>query len=141
MGWATESDGEPMASKTSYTMTGKPHDTEEVTLYAVWQRQTGNLVLDYVGDGAPAIVNVSGEGLNINLVISEDKTIVNLPTGKYNVVAQSGNASYSVSVDPAGADNANVTTDTANPATVKVTVASRGLNWFTGFHWKTNRCR
>lgn len=136
MGWATESDGEPMASKTSYTMTGKPHDTEEVTLYAVWQRQTGNLKLTFDDDNTkPAIVTVTGQGKSITVVISEDKTIVNLPTGEYTVTAESGRATYTASVD-----DSNPTVVKGETVTVRVTISGGNSNWFTAFSREKNKC-
>ena len=137
MGWATESDGEPMASMTSYTMTGKPHDTEEVTLYAVWKRQTGDLKLNFNGDeNKPAIVHVDGQGLNITLVLTKSETVIkDLPTGEYTVTAESGRATYTASVD-----NRNPTVVKGETVTVAVTISGGNSNWFTAFFRVKNKC-
>ena len=137
-GWAEAADStENVAGegKNTYTLTGIPAQTVEKTLYAIWERQTGNLQLDYNGDGTPVIVTITGknminasEEITITVVITGDTTITDLPTGTYTVTAQSARATYTASATPG---SANV--ESGKTAEVDVTISTKGTNWFTGF--------
>lgn len=111
----------------TYTMTGEKNTVVKETLYAIWERQTGNLALDYTGT-KPAIVTVEGEGLNITLVLSSDMTITDLPTGTYRVTAKGAAATTTVSVS-----DGNPVVTNQGTTTVTVTVTEVATNWFTGF--------
>lgn len=146
LGWgesATSQDNVAGSSYTTYTVPGKKTETVEKTLYAIWQRDTGSLKLDYAGDGAPVIVTVSctqavneSEKITITMVIDKDITVVNLPTGTYAVTVESGNAAYTASV------KTNPTPQIVKGQTAKVDIeiGSRGLNWFTAFFRVKNKC-
>lgn len=138
LGWATSADATVPQFQNRYEVTqGKPHDTEEVTLYAVWQRQTGDLKLTFNGDqNKPAIVHVDGQGLNITLVLTKPETVIkDLPTGEYTVTAESGRATYTASVD-----NGNPTVVKGDTVTVGVTISGGNSNWFTAFFRVKNKC-
>ena len=136
LGWATSPDAADVL--TTYELQGIGHTAKDVTLYAVWQRQTGSLKLTYNGsETAPAIVTVTGQGKTITLVLTKSETVITgLPTGQYTVTAESGNASYTATVktDPAPTVEANKT------AVVEITTGTRGLNWFTAFFRVKNKC-
>ncbi len=127
LGWATSPDAAEDQVLNAYRMNGIGHETVHATLYAVWQRQTGNLKLDHVGT-KPAIVTVKGEGMEITLVLDKDMTISDLPTGTYSVSASGAAASTTATVDVAGPVISGGAT-----TTVKVTVSNKGFSWFTGF--------
>ena len=59
---------------------------------------------------------------------------MNLPTGKYNVVAQSGRATYTASASPNSA-----TVPDKGQATVEVTIRVGNSNWFTAFSRVKNK--
>ena len=146
LGWgesATSQDNVAGSSYTTYTVPGKKTETVEKTLYAIWQRDTGSLKLDYAGDGAPVIVTVTctqavneSEKITITMVIDKDITVVNLPTGEYSVTVESGNAAYTASVKT----NPNPQIVKGQTAEVDIEIGSRGLNWFTAFFRVKNKC-
>ena len=138
LGWATSADATVPQFQNIYQVTqGKPHDTEEVTLYAVWKRQTGDLELTFDGDNTkPAIVTVTGQGKSITVVLTKEKTVIkDLPTGEYTVTAESGRATYTASVD-----NSNPTVVKGETVTVAVTISGGNSNWFTAFFRVKNKC-
>ena len=137
LGWATSPDAADVL--TTYELQGIGHTAKDVTLYAVWQRQTGSLKLTYNGsETAPAIVTVTGQGKTITLVLTKSKTVITgLPTGQYTVTAESGNASYTASVKQG--DSAP-TVEKDQTAVVEITTGTRGLNWFTAFFRVKNKC-
>ena len=136
LGWATSPDAADVL--TTCELQGIGHTAKDVTLYAVWQRQTGSLKLTYNGsETAPAIVTVTGQGKTITLVLTKSETVIaGLPTGQYTVTAESGNASYTATVktDPAPTVNKDQTT------VVEITTGTKGLNWFTAFFRVKNKC-
>jgi len=127
LGWATSQTATKADVLTSYELEGIANSTATTTLYAVWQRHTGNLALDHTGT-KPAIVTVEGEGLNITLVLSSDMTITDLPTGTYRVTAKGAAATTTVSVS-----DGNPVVTNQGTTTVTVTVTEVATNWFTGF--------
>lgn len=140
-GWALSPDStENVAGEgmNAYTVTGEKNQPKEVTLYAIWERQTGDLKLTFNGgETAPAIVTVSGEGLNITVVLTKAETVIqDLPTGAYTVTAVPGNASYTASVT-----ESNPQIKDGETTTVGVSTGSRGLNWFTAFFRVKNKCQ
>ena len=136
MGWAESAASTTNVAgsgKNAYTLTGNAAQTAEKTLYAIWQRQTGSLKLDHEGTG-PAIVTVTGEGLNITLVLSEDMTIPGLPTGTYTITAAGAAATMTAAVStPSPVISKDSTT------TVKITVSGKNVNWFAGFSRVVNK--
>ena len=137
MGWATSEDATAADVLSNCELQGIAHDTASATLYAVWQRQTGDLKLTFNGgETAPAIVTVSGQGKTITLVLTKAETVIKgLPTGEYSVAVESGNASYVASVRT----NPNPKIENNQTAEVEITTGSKGLNWFTAFYWVKNK--
>ena len=147
MGWATEANSNDVVigpDSNSYKITGTPTETETKTLHAIWQRNTGTVVLDYSGDGAPVIVTVEcttseggvdSEKIRIQTVITGDVTLSNLPTGTYSVTAEPGRGNYTASANPG-----SVTIGKGESKTVTVTTGAKGNNWLTGFARAINRC-
>ena len=145
-GWAEEADSTTNVSdgdNNSYKLTGQKTETVTKTLYAVWERKTGELDLEYIGDGAPIIVTVTcteavnpEEKITIQLVIDRNTTLSNLPTGKYAVNAEPGRGNYTASATPG-----LVTIDEGQTSTVKVSTAAKDNGWFTGFSRVINRCQ
>ena len=137
MGWAASPDAAADQVLSEYTMEGNANGTVSGELYAVWQRQTGDLKLCFNGnDSSPAIVTVSGQGLNITVLLTKAETLLkDLPTGSYTITAQSGNASYIASVS-----SPNPQVEKGQTAVVDITVGSKGLNWFTAFFRVKNEC-
>ena len=128
----------------SYTMTGTATETVTRTLTAVWERDKGDLVLDYSGDGAPVIVTITCTGsdadngvelITIETVITADTTITGLPTGTYTVTAEPGRGNYTASAEPG-----TVTVPAGDFAEVDVSTAAKNNTWLTGFARWINRC-
>ena len=141
LGWAETKDGTTDVTgenKNTYTIQGIPAQKAEKTLYAIWESQTGDLKLTFNGgETAPAIVTVSGQGLNITLVLTKAETIIrDLPTGEYTVTAESGSAQMA---KPGVSDSSPEVKD-GEITTVNITIESRGLNWFTAFYRVKNQC-
>ena len=143
LGWAESADSVEKVADNSYILTGKKAETAEKTLYAIWQRDTGSILLDYTGDGTPVIVAVTctqavneSEKITITMVIDKDTTVANLPTGTYQVTAKSGNASYTASVK----SGSPATVEKGKTAEVEITTGTRGMNWFTAFFRVKNKC-
>ena len=137
LGWAASPDATADQVLSEYTMEGKANDTVSKKLYALWQRQTGDLKLCFNGNASsPAIVTVSGQGLNITLLLTEAETLLKgLPTGSYNITAESGNASYTASVS-----NSEPQVEKEPTTVVDITIRSKGLSWFTAFFRVKNKC-
>ena len=136
LGWATSPDATADQVLSEYTMVGDANDTVSEKLYAVWQRQTGDLELRFNGDDSrPAIVTVSGQGLKITLLLTKEETLEGLPTGSYTITAESGNASYTASVS-----NSNPQVEKGQTTVVDITIGSKGLSWFTAFFRVKNKC-
>ena len=141
LGWAESAASQTNVSGSgydSYQVTGKKAETVEKTLYAIWQRDTGDLKLTFNGsEAAPAIVRIKGQGLDITVVLTKAETVIkDLPTGSYSVTAVSGNASYTASVTTT--PTPGVVKD--QTTTVNVSVSSRVLDWFTAFFSVKNKC-
>ena len=137
LGWATSNTATAADVLTSFELEGIANGTASATLYAVWQRHTGDLKLTFNGgETAPAIVTVSGQGKTITLVLTKAETVIKgLPTGEYSVAVESGNASYVASVKT----NSNPKIENNQTAEVEITIGSKGLNWFTAFCWVKNK--
>lgn len=137
MGWAASLDATADQVLSEYTMEGNANGTVSGKLYAVWQRQTGDLKLRFNGnDSSPAIVTVSGQDLNITLLLTKAETLLEgLPTGSYTITAESGNASYTASVS-----NSEPQVEKEQTTVVDINIGSKGLSWFTAFFRVKNKC-
>lgn len=122
----------------TYTVTGQKTETVEKTLYAIWQRQTGDLKLTFNGSNtAPAVVTVSGQGLKITVVITDAETVIkDLPTGEYTVTAESGSAQMKIT---SVSDNTPNVLD-GKTTVVDIKIGYRILSWFAAFFRVKNQC-
>ena len=143
MGWAETADSKTNVAGTdmnTYTLAGQPHATVTKTLYAIWQRDTGIITLNYSGS-APVVVTITctdavndSEKITIQTVVTESVTIPNLPTGRYTVSAVSGNANYTASVSPDSAELKKGDTEVFT-----IGASSRTFSWKTGFSHVINK--
>lgn len=143
IGWAESATGENNVAGTdmnSYKIKGEGAKTVEKTLYAIWERDTGDILLTYDGT-TPVVVSVTctsavnpSELITINTVITRNTTIKDLPTGTYEVSVSSGDANYTAYVDTGSTDLQKDDEDK-----FKIWVESRGLSWKTGFAHVINK--
>lgn len=143
MGWAETADSKTNVAGTdmnTYTLAGQPHATVTKTLYAIWQRDTGTITLNYSGS-APVVVTITctdavndSEKITIQTVVTESVTIPNLPTGTYTVSAVSGNANYTASVNPGSAE-----LEKGDTEVFTIGASSRTFSWKTGFSHVINK--
>ncbi|MBR4866780.1 MAG: InlB B-repeat-containing protein, partial [Clostridia bacterium] len=116
-----------------------PQKNETTGLYetagyeAKFTRMTGSLTLDHSGS-APAVVTVTGQGLDITLVLNGDMTIPDLPTGSYTVTASGASATTTVSVN-----NEKPVVENKKNETVSITVSQKTVSWFTAFDRVVNK--
>lgn len=143
MGWAENATSEENvagADKNSIKLDGKAAETVSKTIFAIWKRDTGTISLNYSGD-VPVVVTVTctdavndEEKITINTVVTSNTTIKDLPTGTYEVTAESGNANYTASVTPGGTQ-----LEAGGDAVFNLSVSARGFNWKTGFAHVINK--